>query len=245
MCILRFFLVCILFSQSAAVLAGWSAIEGDTDLLTQQVNNGFILAAKDNPWALPQTQQIPAFPRYYDSSQDAPVQTPSYPSYQQPDHNEQAVRNGSQQPDNSRYQRPDSSSSRQQYMFQLQPRFVTPEILDTIKKQQMRTQQVPLPWQRKTPRNYNRYKEESKRDNSADNRWALDTVLPASPDTLIDETLLYQGEPLPLVPNAALGGISPFSTYQPLPPELSTDGYQERRSFDPYEFGPFGDFIGE
>lgn len=226
------------------------------------VHAGLVLAAgygqsttkdsykSDNPWALPPLQQVPSFPRYFDSKKDtAPAADSSLPSTGKQDNTWSTNSGMKTEPELRSYTStvPGSGGSsvshesKPRYWFQQQPRFVTPEILDSIKQQQMRMQKTPLPWQQYyTPRTQRRgYQQNSQPQYPS---WSSSVTLPVAPYALRDESLLYNGDSIPQIPDAALGGLPPLNVFETLPPELS-GRRGSLRTFDPYSFGPFGDFI--
>ncbi|HHO59510.1 MAG TPA: hypothetical protein ENJ64_04650, partial [Thiotrichales bacterium] len=159
----------------------------------------------DNPWALPPLQQVPSFPRYFDSQKDTSIpDAPATGGYSQPSAPGSAGQSGAAPQSYTPYGNGAANSeSKPRYWFQQQPRFVTPEILDSIKEQQMRMQKTPTPWQQySAPRNprgtdarplYRRYP-----------AWSSSLSMPTTPDALRDETLLYRGDVLSSIPDAAL-----------------------------------------
>lgn len=135
----RFFLFFVVFLLSlmmnTAAVAG-DRIAGRSDRRTRPLNSAeFILAATDNPWVPSPTQRADGFPHYYNAKKDNPFQPQQMnrsPIY------------------NSR------NSSHPYYRYPMQPRYVTPAILKSIRKQQMRAQQILPSWQR-YPYPYQRY----------------------------------------------------------------------------------------
>lgn len=229
--------------MNTAAVAG-DRIAGRSDQWTQPLNSaGFILAATDNPWVSSPTQRADGFPHYYNAKKDNPFQSRQM--------NRPPVYNG-------------RNSSRPYYRYPMQPRYVTPAILKSIRKQQMRTQQILPSWQHYPSRKrdywqYNPSPDGYKRGvnsgnnyngNSPENsygNWSADPALSVNPGTLLDESLLDGNGGLPLIPDvAAIGGISPLTTNEPLPPELSGNNYyRSGRYFDPMAFNPssmFGPF---
>ncbi len=272
MCIWRFLLLFVVFVSTVAVAAG-DRISGPANGLMNMFDNqsGFISVGQNNPWALPQIQTAPFFPGYYGSSGQADSQSSTNfnsgadSSHQKRNNNQSYQYSGDDNPYhqsqsvppqylpkyNQKYNQntvPEVNAIQPRYGFQQRPRYVTPEILEALKKQQMRIQQTPT-WQYNYYRNYRIKK---RRDQNLRRQWLnnFDTynyrtpelTLPAYPETLADESLLYRGA-LPIVPDAAIGGIAPLGIYGPLSRELPGQDYGYNRNFNPLNVGPFGDFV--
>jgi len=126
-----------------------------------------------------------------------------------------------------------------------QPRFVTPEILQSLKQQQTQTQQVRPQQQgthrRFTPNQRQQYGVPSYDMGYSPEVYDVPMVSPwaESPDTF------YQGRSLPMVPDAAIGGIPPMQM-----PVFGDDSFddvydygnlQDNNVFNPFTFIPNGD----
>lgn len=138
-------------------------------------------------------------------------------------------------------------------------RFVTPEILESLKQQQMQTQQMPDSYSQQSSRKPQQKPPEQ-------NQWQSGHLYSDYPlmggsgmsNPLYDEQVtspwnnpwnntqggLYQGKTFPWLPDAAIGGIPPIPV-QPLI-ENNANGkesgkqYFENNAFNPFTFGPNG-----
>ena len=186
-----------------------------------------------NPWTLPPVQRPTSFPHYYNAWQQ----------------NGQSTTNPQSTAAN-----PQSTAAYPRY--RAQPEFVTPEVLNNIKKQQVYTQQNHSPWQyndyRYRGRSYGTSWSANTRHRSSD-PWLYNpdkyknpsssSGLLTTPERLDSESLLFGGQSLPAVPDAAIGGVPPMNVFEPLPSELSEKNYRSGGSYYPFRYGPFGDFV--
>jgi hypothetical protein len=167
-----------------------------------------------NPWLLPQTQE--KSPEF----QTFPTYQSQHPQENQPPQETQA--------------------EKQSKNF----RFVTPEILDSLKQQQTQSQLMPG----------NEYNQQNLYRRSARGRYGYspyglgytDTIydLPAVSPWGIGPDVLYRGQSYPLVPNEAIGGIPPIpmssfdeNSYQD---ELDNTENQKYEVFNPFTLLPNG-----
>jgi len=254
MAISRFFLFFVVFLLSlminTAVAAGERTAGRSGQWSRPLATPEFILAAADNPWALPQMQRAQTFPHYYNADKDNPFRS----GQMKPP----PVYNNGNSSGRNEYNR--NKYNRNGYnRYQVQPRYVTPAILQSIRKQQMRTQQISPSWQQRPYRKHDYWQYNSSPDgygrgsnpgNNPVNSYgngSANSALPVKPGTLLDESLLDGNGGLPLSPDmTTVEGISPLSTNEPLPPELSGNNYyRSGRYFDPMAFNPasmFGPF---
>ena len=234
---------------------------------SQVLTTAMVLAADGNPWALPETRAVPAFPNYFDSadspSAGADTGAPSGSAAVSP---QAATPQSPYLPTPGSGVSAGSTGGKRKFLYQLQPRFVTPEVLDQIRQQQMQTQQALPAWPAQGgfySRPFYRSPATGTRLSPGAEQYGSDarshgngssavptspwddpaSGLPVAPRTLLEESMLYKGEPLPLVPDPALGGIAPLDVIEPLPPVLSTDGISHYQHYSPYLFGPFGDVL--
>ena len=157
------------------------------------------------------------------------------------------------------------SNWRQRPNFQQSPRFVTPDILDKLNGKQ--TQQT-LPfnaynqayqngfqqqsrccqnWQRQMKiQNDTRrtYQQANQPDTQQGYRYS-NTLMPSMMDAgqLNRERLLYRGDTLPTVPDAAISGLPPMNIFEPLPPVLSSSTNDIDWGTNRFAIDPYGDFL--
>lgn len=211
-------------------------------------NPALRVAERTNPWAMPQAQEKrperqPEFQQSYDHYQHAPM--------------------GTQNSDaQSRYRqdRPAQNSARQhQPANQWQPqneRFVTPEILESLKRQQQQHQIMPenQQYNRPVPRQFMQmqpgsglpgqgsYVYPSYSTGSANPLYDTPAVSPWGDGS----DVLYRGESFPMVPSEALGGFPPMHV-----PSYGMNKYKnsesgelfetdEHKVFNPFTFLPNG-----
>ncbi len=224
-----------------------------------------------NPWAIPVLQQIPAFPRYFDSEASSAAEfSGSGFAGTKPSSTQTGVagsldnsRRYSMQPSIStgdsssrqkhRYEEaytgktPVGNSQNEPYVaprfsFQQNPRFVTPDVINTLTRQQMQTTKT-YPYSRQySGRSYPANKAENSEAYaipylSKSSGWSV------SPNELDQERLLYKGDSLPFVPDAAISGLPPMTIFEPLPPVVTNPANVFGTDYGRLGFGPYGDFV--
>jgi hypothetical protein len=214
-------------------------------------NPALRVAEKANPWAVPQTRENrpglqPELQQSYDH----------YPQYQH-------APMGTQNPDaQSRYRQEQSAQNRgsarqNRPANQWQPqneRFVTPEFLESLKRQQQQHQVMPenrqynQQYNQPVPRRFMQmqpgsglpgqgsYKYPSYGTGSANPLYDTPAVSPWGDGS----DVLYRGESFPMVPSEALGGFPPMHV-----PSYGMNKYQNSESgelFEPEEYKVFNPF---
>ncbi len=276
MCVWRFILLLLTVFQVTVVVADYRGDEAAACSLSensapvwrwspyQNVYNPFVKYGSQrneskprstNPWLLPVPQDVPSFPRYFDSGSktDNSVNNTYSGSFvmSEPD------LNTVESPENQagalpvyQYQQPAGSAvdinAGNGFGYRAAPRFVTPDVLDSLKQQQMQTQQT-YPFRNERRYSGNDWQSGQRQRNSsqyapsqsyggADSYWA-------QPDMLKNERLLYKGDSLPMVPDAAVSGLPPMTIFEPLPPGMINPQTGYPGQYGRFGFGPYGDFI--
>ncbi len=200
MYIRRFFLLCVVLTPTTIVVAA-DYVSGFSDGLMHVPGSqsGFVSANDYNPWAVP---QLPVLPRYSAVQKtDAGLSAGLKPSvsnpyqssvYQRRNYNpyyqSATVRQHYSLKYNQKYSprtAPDINAPQPRYAFRQPSRYVTPGILEALKKQQMRMQQTRL------PRQYNYYQKNRNNQNLTGREFN-------SPAMLANAPLSYQSESLPM-----------------------------------------------
>jgi len=225
-----------------------------------------------NPWSLPVSRWAPAMPQYSGSAvkKNDYAQTPQYMK-QAREQNTLPARFRSL--GSHSYGRPNAQISSQspyaesnwhQSSFQQSPRFVTPDVLDELNRQQILTQQA-LPLNayknalqkkqsccqnrqhRMNSQNYARrtHQQANKKNYKQPYRYSNGLTMPFTMDEgqLNQERLLYMGDSLPTVPDAAISGLPPMNIFEPLPPVLSGSSDGIDWGTNRFGIGPYGDFL--
>ena len=123
---------------------------------------------------------------------------------------------------------------RQQYNQDF--RFVTPEILESLKQQQSQNQMTPENKQPYKPQRSTRnYSYPSLGMGYTNPLYDTPTVSPWSTDS----NLLYSGDSFPMAPKEAIGGFSPFQV-MPFSDMNGADESGNSNIFNPFSFGRYG-----
>jgi len=115
-------------------------------------------------------------------------------------------------------------------------RFVTPEILESLKQQQSHNQMAPENEQTlKSRRSIQSYRYPSLGMNYTNPLYDTPAVSPWSTDS----NLLYSSDSFPMAPKEAIGGFSPFQV-MPFSDMNGADEAGNSNSFNPFGFGRYG-----
>ena len=117
-------------------------------------------------------------------------------------------------------------------------RFVTPEILESLKQQQSQNQMTPEDKQPlKSQRSIQNYSYPSLGMGYTNPLYGTPTVSPWSTDS----NLLNSGDSFPMAPKEAIGGFSPFQV-MPFSDMNGADESGNSNIFNPFGFGRYGNF---
>lgn len=226
-----------------------------------------------NPWSLPVPRWAPTMPQYPGSAfkKNDYAQTPQY--LMQTNEHAGASSSASSsdshfyERSNSELSSPSSSAGSNWQQFpgfqSATPRFVTPDTLDKLNGH---TRQVPHSSalnsytnrlknnfqkdsscchnerDRQKAQNANRgYSPQTNRAYPYSTDWSMPLTMDAA--QLNRERLLYMGDSLPSVPDAAISGLPPMNIFEPLPPVLSGSSNDIDWGTNRFGIGPYGDFL--